>query len=66
MRKLIWIVPAIGLLAGCSDLAGRQGMGPTSGRASGVLAADTFLGHDTTGNCVYQRPDGSRFAATCS
>lgn len=30
------------------------------------LAAGTYLGHDTTGRCVYQRPDGTRFVADCT
>ncbi len=29
------------------------------------LAAVTLLGYDAQGNCVYQRADGSRYAAVC-
>ena len=29
------------------------------------LVAGTYLGRDTQGHCVYQRPDGSRYLAQC-
>ncbi len=29
------------------------------------LVAGTYLGHDSTGKCLYQRPDGSRYTAAC-
>jgi hypothetical protein len=29
------------------------------------LAAGSYLGRDTSGHCVYQRPDGSRYVANC-
>ena len=29
------------------------------------LVAGTYLGRDAQGKCVYQRPDGSRYIATC-
>ena len=29
------------------------------------LVAGTYLGRDSTGRCVYQRPDGSRYIAAC-
>ncbi len=38
--------------------------GAVIGGAVGLLAG-TYLGRDPQGNCVYQRPDGSRYVATC-
>ena len=29
------------------------------------LAAGTYLGRDTSGGCVYQRANGTRYVATC-
>ena len=29
------------------------------------LAAGSYLGKDSRGRCVYQRPDGSRYMAAC-
>lgn len=29
------------------------------------LAAGTYLGRDAAGQCVWQRPDGSRYNAAC-
>ncbi len=29
------------------------------------LTAGTYLGRDSSGRCVYQRPDGSRYLAHC-
>jgi hypothetical protein len=29
------------------------------------LAAGSYLGHDSTGQCTWQRPDGSRYYAAC-
>lgn len=38
--------------------------GALLGAAVGLVAG-TYLGRDTSGNCVYQRPDGSRYVAAC-
>ena len=29
------------------------------------LAAGSLMGHTTTGECLYQRPDGTRYTAAC-
>ncbi len=41
---------------------------PIQGAAIGGavgLAAASLMGHDSTGKCVYQRPDGTRYPAAC-
>ena len=38
--------------------------GAVIGGALGA-AAGNLVGRTQTGNCVYQRPDGSRYVATC-
>ena len=38
--------------------------GAVIGGALGA-AAGSLVGRTQTGNCVYQRPDGSRYVATC-
>lgn len=39
-------------------------VGGAVGAAAGA-AAGTFLGRTQSGNCVYQRRDGSRYTAAC-
>ena len=56
---------ALGMAAGAA-VASKEDRtkGALIGGAVGLVAA-TYLGHNSAGQCVYQRPDGSRYSSTC-
>lgn len=56
---------AVGMAAGAAVSSDEDRMkGALIGGAVG-LAAGTLIGRDTSGRCVYQRPDGSRYVGAC-
>ncbi len=83
MKKILMVLPVLGLVAGCDTMQQQQLAGTAGGAALGALvtpndptqgaliggvvglAAATLIGHTATGQCLYQRNDGSQFVAAC-
>lgn len=53
-----------GAALGAVVTPGNPVQGALIGSAVGLVAG-TYLGHDASGQCVWQRPDGSRYVANC-
>ena len=54
-----------GAVIGAAVTPGDRTQGALFGAAAG-LAATSFLGRTASGECVYQRQDGSRFVGPCN
>lgn len=84
MKRILLLLPLLGLLAACETQEQRMLTGAAVGMAAGAavssdedrmkgaliggalgLAAGTLIGRDTSGRCIYQRSDGSRYAGPC-
>lgn len=55
---------AAGAVIGAAVTPGDRTQGALFGAAAG-LAATSFIGRTASGECVYQRQDGSRFIGPC-
>lgn len=83
MKRILVVLPLLGLLAGCEGMSQQQMFGTAGGAALGAvvtpknplqgaligsavgLAAGSLMGHTSSGACIYQRPDYTRYTAAC-